>query len=170
MSRPLTILSLTAALLLSFASSSVAQTGACSTSTAPSINPSGWVCITPTSQHGETTNAPPPGTGQVPTVVRYDLLLFNESVTNTATAPATQTVDIGKPTINAQGALWVQVPAVTQIPLNNTYKARVVTIGQPLTAGGAAQVSGRSPESNPFERVAPPTAPLAPSAVSVPAS
>lgn len=159
-----------ALLLLGPASASFAQTGACSSSTALAVNPSGWVCVTPTSQHGETTTAPPPGTGQVPTVVRYDLLLFNESVTNTATAPATQTIDIGKPTINAQGALWVQVPAITQIPLNNTYKARVVTVGQPLTAGGAAQVSARSPESNPFERVAPPTAPLAPLGVAVPAS
>src|SRR5688572_24599802 len=131
----LRILTLTVALLLSFASASVAQTGGCTPGTTLAINPSGWVCITPTSQHTETTTAPPPGTGQVQTVVRYDLLLFNESVTNTATGAPTQTVDIGKPTINAQGALWVQVPAITQIPLNNTYKARVVTIGQPLTAG-----------------------------------
>jgi hypothetical protein len=146
-----------------------AQTGACPTSTAVAVNPGGWVCVTPASDHA-TMHPTPPITGvpQVPVVVRYDLLLFGPSVTDTATGAPTQTIDIGKPTINAQGALWVQRTEISSLPLNQQYRARVVAVGQPLTAGGPAQVSPRSPESNPFLRLGPAPAPSAPTRVSVP--
>lgn len=146
-----------------------AQTGACPTSTAPVINPSGWVCITPGVDYNTTHTSPTDGTTQLPNVVRMDLLLFDPTKTNTATDGATTTVNIGKPTRNAQGAVWVQVPEILAVPIGQQYKARSVAIGQP-TATGVVQVSARSPESNPFTRLAPSPAPLAPSGTSVPAS
>ena len=150
------------------ASTAKAQTGACPTGPlTPSVNPSGWVCITPAADY-TSTHTGPDGTTQVPTVVRMDLLLFGPTVTDTATGTPTQTINIGKPTRNAEGAVWVQRTELAALPVGQTYKARAVAIGQPLTAGGAAQVSARSPESNPFMRLAPAPAPLAPTAIRVP--
>lgn len=145
-----------------------AQTGTCPTGgSGPVIGPNGWVAITPNTDYNTTHLSPADGTTQLQNVVRMDLLLFGPDKTNTATDTATQTIDIGKPTRNAQGCVWTQVTAVTQIPLNQAYKARVVAVGQPATAGGAPQVSARSPESLPFLRVAPSPAPLAPLGISV---
>jgi hypothetical protein len=162
--------SLTLGLLLTiFATPAQAQTGACPTSTALAVNPSGQVCVTvdPTNYNGLTKVS---GGADVPIVTRLDLLLFDPSKTNTATDAATQTLNIGKPAANAQNAVWVSVPAVLAIPIGETWKARVVAVGQPAQTGGPVQVSARSPESNPFMRAAPATAPLAPLGVSVPAS
>lgn len=153
--------------ILATASAAQAQTGACPTSTALTVNPGGWVCVTPGPDY-TTTHLGPDGTTQLPNVVRMDLLLFGPAVTDTATGAPTQTIDIGKPARNAQGAVWTQVTALTTLPVGQQYKARVVAVGQPATAGGPAQVSGRSPESNPFLRVAPSPAPTAPTAVAVP--
>lgn len=159
--------SLTLALLFSlFAVTAEAQTGACPTGSTLAVNPGGWVGITPGSDYN-TTHLGSDGTTQLPNVVRMDLLLFDPSKTNTASDAPTQTINVGKPTRNAQGCVWVQVAEISTIPVGQQYKARVVAVGQPLTAGGAAQVSARSPESNPFLRVAPSPAPLAPTAVSV---
>lgn len=163
-------LALVVAALGSFCGDAHAQTGACPTNTAVAINPGGWVAITPDIDYLATHTSPIDGTTIIPNVVRLDLLLFDPTKTNTATDGPTQTLNLGKPARNAQGCVWVQVPAITAIPFNQQYKARAVSVGQPLTAGGAAQVSARSPESNPFLRLAPSPAPLAPSAVSVPAS
>jgi hypothetical protein len=145
-----------------------AQTGACPTATTVAVNPSGWVCITPGADYNTMHPEPPiAGTTSVPVVVRVDLLLFAPGV-DTATGTPTQTINIGKPTLNAQGAIWVQRPEIAALPTGQVYKARAVSVGQPATAGGPAQVSGRSPESNPFTRAAPVPAPLAPTAVRVP--
>ena len=146
-----------------------AQTGACPASAALAVNPSGWVCLTPGSDYNDLwPNPPVAGVPSVPVVVRIDLLLFAPSVTDTATQAPTLTVALGKPTVNAQGAVWAQANALTTLPLNAVYRARVVAVGQPLTAGGAAQVSARSPESNPFLRLGPAPAPAAPTLVRVP--
>jgi hypothetical protein len=145
-----------------------AQTGACPTSTALTVNPNGWVCVTPAPDYGATTLAPD-GVTIVPAVVRLDLLLFAPGV-DTATGTPSNTVNLGKPAANQQGAVWAQVAQVTAIPKGQQWKARVVSVGQPLTAGGAAQVSPRSPESNPFLAAQPPAAPLAPLGVHVPGS
>lgn len=148
-----------------------AQTGACPTSAALAVNPSGWVCLTiDVADYNATYDADGSGPGAaVPAVTRLDLLLFAPGK-NTATDAADQTINIGKPTPNAQGALWVQVAALASLPLGQTWKARAVAIGQPLTAGAPAQVSARSPESNPFLRPLQPPAPPVPASVSVPGS
>lgn len=143
-----------------------AQTGACPTGTAVVVT-NGNVCITVDAVDYMATFDP--GTGSVPTTVRLDLMLFAPGV-NTATGTPTQVINIGKPAVNPQNAVWIVVPAVTSVPVGQQYKARVVAVGQPLTAGGPAQVSARSPESNPFLRLAPSPAPPAPTAVAVPGS
>lgn len=160
---------LAALLLLATSLPAYAQTGACPTSTALVVNPSGWVCITPATDY--MTNTQDSTGATVPVVVRLDLLLFGPTKTNTATDAPDQTINIGKPTRNTSNAVWVQRSEISSLPMGQTYKARVVAVGQPATAGGAAQVSGRSPESNPFLRPFPsPPAPLAPLAISVPES
>jgi hypothetical protein len=166
MFRPLTILSLTAALLLSFASSSVAQTGACPTTPMTvKVNPSGWLCITPAADYLSSTPDPPvPGVPSTPVVSRLEVLLFNSSVTDTATGSPTQVINIGKPSVNAQGAIWVQRSEITSLPLNQLFKARVWAIG----SGATPVVSPRSPESDPFIRLGPAPVPLAPTAIRLP--
>lgn len=163
-------LCLTLLALLTLASTSAAQTptGPCPTTNTVTVVGAGWVCITPATDYTATTLAPD-GVTQVPLVVKLSLLLFDPTKTNTATDAPTQTIDIGKPARdNANNSVWTQVAALTQIPTGQQWKARAVSVGQPLTAGGAAQVSARSPESNPFIRVAPAPAPLAPLGVKVP--
>jgi hypothetical protein len=152
--------------LLGLTSTAYAQTGACPTTNTLVVVSTGWVCVTPAADYNVNTLGPD-GVTQVPIVVRMDLLLFNPTVTDTATGAPTLTVNIGKPSPNSNGAVWAQVSALTTIPQGQQFKARVVSVGQPLTAGGAAQVSARSPESNPFIRPAPPAAPLAPLSVAI---
>lgn len=163
------IIALTLLISSLFAAPASSQTGSCPVTTGLTTNPSGWVAIPPGPDYTLTHADPSGGTTPLPNVVRMDLLLFGPSVTDTATGAQTQTINIGKPAVNAQGCVWVHVPAITAIPVGQQYKARVVSIGQP-NAAGVAQVSGRSPESNPFIRLAPSPAPLAPLGVSVPAS
>ena len=153
------------ALLIVSAGSASAQTGACPGTTAVTVNPNGWVCITPNTDYNATYT---PGTSipSLPVVVRMNLLLFGPSVTDTATGEPTTTVDIDKPPMNPQGAVWVQVPQLTAIPAGQLFKARVIAIGWP-GADGQPQVSARSPESNPFIRPIPAPAPRAPLGISV---
>ena len=162
---------LTALAFLAVASTAQAQTGACPTTpvTTVSVNPSGWTCISVGADYVAMYPDPPvAGTTSVPVVVRMDLLLFGPAVTDTLTGTPTQTINLGKPARNAEGAVWTQVAALATLPVNQVYKARVVSVGQPATAGGPAQVSGRSPESNPFIRLGPVPAPTAPTAVRIP--
>lgn len=143
------------AILLSFASSALAQSGPCPTSTATAVNPT-WVCITPASAAEHTANDPVTG---LPIVVRYDLLFFAPGV-DTSTGSPVQTVNIGKPTLNAQGVMWLQRSELGAIPVGQLYKARVIAIGQ------GTLVSARSPESNPFGRSSQ-QSPSAPTLVSI---
>lgn len=162
-------LALLVAFVGSFCNSAHAQTGACPTGTAVAVNPSGLVCAqVDVANYNSTTSVS--GGPQVPTIVRLDLLLFGPTKTNTATDAPDQTIPIGKPTVNPQGAIWFNVPAIAALPAGQTWKARIVSVGQPTVTGAPAQVSARSPESNPFLQAAPATAPLAPLSVSVPAS
>lgn len=133
-----------------------AQTGACPTSMALVVSPS-WICMTPSVDPAGGHNATDPLTGQ-PVVARYDLLFFAPGV-DTATGAPIQTINIGKPTVNAQGAAWLQRSELAAIPVGQQYRARVVAVGPNGT-------SPRSAESNPFGRSSLPM-PSAPARVSV---
>lgn len=162
-------IALAAGLLVAAAATAQAQTGPCPSSTALVVGPRGDVCVTPAPDYNATALGSD-GVTQVPIVVRLDLLLFGPTKTNTATDAPDQTISLGKPSRDAvNNSVWANVPALTTLPLGQTYKARVVAVGQPATAGGPAQVSGRSPESNPFLRPVPSVpAPTAPVSVRVP--
>ena len=134
-----------------------AQTGSCPPGTTLAVNPQ-WVCITPSTDANAGHNATDPLTG-VPVVSRYDLLFFAPGV-DSATGNAVQTINIGKPTMNAQGALWLQRSELAAIPVGQQYRARVVAVGPNGT-------SPRSAESNPFGRSSSPS-PAAPVSVSLP--
>lgn len=134
-----------------------AQTGACPSGMTVSVNPT-WVCIMPDISPTNGHNAIDPVTLQ-PVVTRYDLLFFGPGV-DSATATPTQTINIGKPTLNAQNALWLQRSELAAIPLGQQYRARVVAVGPNGT-------SPRSAESNPFGRSSNPV-PAAPTLVSIP--
>lgn len=135
---------MTLAVLMCFAVSAAAQTGACPTTTALQVNPT-WVCVVASTDHNATE------LGQ-PKLVSYELQFYAPGVTP-ATGTPTQVVNIGKGTPNAQGAIWLQRSEVGAIPVGQAYKATVTAIGQ----GGL--VSARSPESNPFGRTSAPAAP-----------
>lgn len=163
------IVALVALLFTGFAASAQAQTGACPTGlTITIISGTPNICITPDVDYN-TLHDPGNGTS-VPTVVSLEILVFGPGANTATDAPIMPAINIGKPVRNTQGAVWAPVPQLLTITPGQQYKARVVAIGQPLTAGGAAQVSARSPESNPFIRLAPAPAPRAPLGVSVPAS
>ena len=151
------LLAITAVLV--YGAAAHAQTGACPTGTAIAVTPN-WVCITPSTDPSTGHNATDTLTGQ-PVVSRYDLLFFAPGV-DTATAAPTQTINIGKPTLNAQGAMWLQRSELAALPVGQQYRARVVAVGP----NGA---SPRSPESNPFGRSSSPL-PAAPVQVSVTAT
>jgi hypothetical protein len=143
---------LSAIAFFAFSATANAQTGPCPTSTALVVNPQ-WVCVAASVDHAATD----PLTGQ-PAVTRYDLLFFAPGV-DTAIGNATQTIPVGKPTPNAQNAMWLQRAELQAIPLGQQYKARAVAVGP----GGT---SARSGESNPFGR-SNLTAPAAPGQTSV---
>ena len=134
-----------------------AQTGACPASTTLSVGPT-WVCIMPDVSATNGHNALDSLTGQ-PVVSRYDLLFFGPGV-DSATGTPTQTINIGKPTLNAQNALWLQRSELSSLPVGQQYRARVVAVGPNGT-------SPRSAESNPFGRSSNPT-PAVPVLISVP--
>lgn len=133
-----------------------AQTGACPSSMAVAVSPT-WVCIMPSLDATGGHNAVDPVTN-VPVVSRYDLLFFAPGVDSATGAPI-QTINIGKPTLNAQNALWLQRAELAAIPVGQQYRARVVSVGPNGT-------SPRSAESNPFGRSSSPS-PAAPTRVSV---
>jgi hypothetical protein len=139
-------------LLLSMSASAYAQTGPCPSGTGVAANPN-WICVDPAADY--TTNNPVTG---VPVVSRVDLLFFAPGV-DTATGAPVQTINIGKPTLNAQGVAWLQRAELQAIPVGQQYRARAVAVGPD-------GVSARSPESNPFGRSAP-QVPLAPEQISV---
>lgn len=159
-----------ALVLLLFASVAHAQTGACPTSTATTtITTDAWVCIAPDTDYNATD--PGPNGTVVPRVVSVNLLLFGPAVTDTSTAaPTIPAINLGKPALNANNVVWVQVPALLTIPVGQLWKARSILTGN-LDDAGVVKVSGRSPESNPFTRPLPPSpAPRAPLRTSVPSS
>ncbi len=139
-------------LFILFAAPAMAQpntAGPCPTTTALAVNP-GYFCVTPSSvaEHNM-PNDPLTSTA----VVRYDILFFAPGV-DTATGAPVQTINIGKPALNAAGVFWVQRAELSAIPVGQQYKARVVAVGNTVA-------SARSPESNPFGRSStqPPAAP-----------
>lgn len=127
-------------LIASVANAQPNTAGPCPALTTLAVNP-GYVCITPASvaEHNM-PNDPLTSTA----VVRYDLLFFAPGV-DTATAAPIQTINLGKPALNAAGVFWLQRAELGAIPVGQQYKARVVTVGN-------TTASGRSPESNPFGR------------------
>lgn len=134
-----------------------AQTGACPT-TDPGfvINPTNGCFVPNLTEHNQAAD---PVTGALK-VSRYDVLFFSEGA-NVATATPIQTTAIGKPTPNAQGAIWygagTPVP-LPSYPIGQRLKAVVVAVG----AGGSSP-RGSANTSNPFGQGAPVTAPAAPS-------
>jgi hypothetical protein len=140
---------LTLGLLLCSTVNAFAQagTGACPTSTAVVTNPS-WVCVTP----GADYNATDPVSG-APRVTSLGLAWYLEGV-DPATGSPVSSVNLGKPTMNAQGAVWAQPSQLLAIPVGQRFIPYA-------TASNAAGVSGRSPAGNPFGRSnnSPPTAP-----------
>jgi len=133
-----------------------AQTGACPSAMTLTVNPT-WVCFMPDLDPTSGHNATDPLTGQ-PVVTRYDLLFFAPGVDSATGAPI-QTISMGKPTLNAQNAVWLQRGELAAIPVGQQYRARVVAVGP-------AGTSPRSAESNPFGRSSLPL-PRAPARVSV---
>ena len=140
--------------LLALSTPAAAQTGACPADLTLSVNPTS-VCVTPSSAAAHNATDPLSAT----TIVRYDLLFFAPGV-DTSTGSPVQTVDLGKPALNAQGAFWLQRAELGAIPVGQQYRARVVAVG---ATGG---VSARSPESNPFGRATAGT-PTAPTSVAI---
>lgn len=141
-----------ACLLSAIPSIAFAQSGACPTATTLVTNPN-WVCLEPSPDH----NTLRPLTND-PAVSRYDLLFFAPGV-DTSTASPVQTINIGKPTLNAQGVAWLERTELVAIPVGQQYRARAVAVGPD-------GVSPRSPESNPFGRTTL-TVPRAPARVSI---
>jgi hypothetical protein len=139
--------------LVALASPAAAQTGTCGADTTLVIGPT-WICgeVVP-AEHAKTNPL------DASTPASYALLFFAPGV-DTATGAPVQTINIGKPVLNAQGAFWLQRAELAAIPLGQAYRARMVAVN------AAGQVSARSPESNPFGR---PTAgvPVAPTHVGV---
>lgn len=134
-----------------------AQTGACPTSTAFQLSPTKG-CFNPVlAEH----NATDPVTG-APNwqITRYDILYFAESVDVTTGSPI-QTTSIGKPTPNAQGAIWFGAGTSTPLPaypLGQRLKAVVVAVGP-----GGSSPRGAAATSNPFGQAGPAPVPTAPS-------
>jgi len=147
--------------LLLLASTAQAQTGACPTGSALTIIPTGGTinaCLIPDLDPALGHNAV--DSANRPVVVRYDVLLFNDGDPVTATPVAT--INIGKPTLNAQNVGWVVIPNA-QVPVNVRLRSSAVAIGQ----DGA--VSGRAPLSaNPFVLAPVALTPRAPGGLRVP--
>lgn len=82
-----------------------------------------------------------------PKVARYDFRIYLLG----ATAPVTS-VDLGKPTPDAQQTITAQPDVLLGLPVGQLYEARVAAVGP--TGEGVSDVS------NPFGREGPPVAPL----------
>lgn len=152
------------ALTALFAASTAAQaqTGACPSTTTLTIFQVGATLnacmvpsLDPTGGHSAVDSA-----GR-PVVVRYDILLINDGDPVSGTAQAT--INIGKPAINAQNAVWFVLPNAS-VPVDRRFRATAVAIGQ---ADANPSASPRSPLSNPFV-VAAARTPTAPGAPAVP--
>lgn len=128
-----------------------AQTGPCPTTPIPTTtqvvtNGTGLLCFTASADH----NATDPVLTTQQLVTGYSVLFFDASV-DPATGAPIQTSPIGKPTPNAQNAIWVPSPAY---PLGRALKAVVIATGD---RGNSA----RSNDTGPFGKpgTAPPAAP-----------
>lgn len=133
-----------------------AQSGACPENATLVVNPQ-WVCFMPSLDPTSGHDAIDPLTN-TPLVSRYDLLFFAPGV-DTATGNPVQTINVGKPTLNPQSAVWLQRAELGAIPVGQQYRARVVAVG-------ATGTSPRSTESNPFGRSSS-QLPAAPRSISV---
>lgn len=136
--------------LLVLSAPAQAQTGACTANAGNAntlaINPTNG-CFTPSPDHA--VNDPVTG---VPEVTRYDILFILDGA-DVAIATPVQTQNLGKPTPNANNAIWYTLPSY---PIGARYRNVVVAVGP----------DGTSPRevgalSNPFGRqtTAPPAAP-----------
>lgn len=133
-----------------FASNASAQTGACPTSTALVVNPT-HACFTPSDDHNVSDLG-------VARVSGYELMYFAPGV-DPATGTPTQTVAVGKPTPNAQNAIWLARSELAAFPVGQQYRAAAI-------ARGPAGASPRSAPSNPFGNTSN-TAPSAPGSLVV---
>lgn len=155
-----------ALLVLMIASVAQAQTGPCPTGSALTVIPTGGTinaCLSPnldtTSGHNALDSQ------NRPVVIRYEVLLFNDGDPVTATPQAT--INIGKPTLNAQSVGWVVLPNA-QVPQNRRLRSSVVAVGQ-NDSGGSPMVSPRSALSaNPFVVGPVSVTPAAPGSLVVP--
>lgn len=127
-----------------------AQTGPCPTTPIPTTtqvvtNGTGLLCFNASADHNATDPVLP--TQQL--VTGYSVLFFDASV-DPATGTPIQTSPIGKPTPNAQNAIWVPTPAY---PIGRALKAVVIATGD---RGNSA----RSNDTGPFGKpgTAPPAA------------
>lgn len=147
-----------ALLALLTATAAQAQTGACPADPGFQLGPTKGCMMPNLADH----NATDPVTGQ-PKVVRYDIAYFDEAVDVTTGTPISVT-SLGKPTPNAQGAIWFGAGTSTPLPaypLGRRLKAVIDAVGQ----GTLRSSRGTANTSNPFGQSAPPTAPAAPSQV-----
>lgn len=129
-------LALTVIVLL-FASSASAQTGACPTGNALVLNPT-YVCFTASSDHDAVEFG-------VPKLDHYAYSVFLEGVNPDTGTPIQASTSLGKPTPNAQGAIWIQRSDLGALPVATRMLTYVDTFGS-----NGAHV--RSLASNPFGR------------------
>jgi hypothetical protein len=156
-----------AVLLVSITASAQAQTGPCPNDNTLTIVPAGGVinaCLSPSLDPTGGHNAV--DAASRPVVVRYDMLIFNDGDPVTGTPVAT--INIGKPSLNAQNAGWTTI-SPAGIPTNRRLRTAVVAVGQVDTETGQPVVSGRSPLSpNPFILAPSAVVPVAPGSLVVP--
>lgn len=126
-----------------------AQTGPCPTTTALSVNPT-QICFNPSPDHDVVDL-------NVPRLVEYRIQFYAPGV-DPATGQPTSEFSVGKPTPNAQGAIWLSRSELQAIPVGQQYRATGIAVGQ------QGRTSARSSASNPFGRTSstPPAAPGAP--------
>lgn len=141
-----------------FAAPASAQvTGPCNLPNTFQVGPNAG-CFTPiAAEH----NATDPVTGAPNyTIVRYDVLYFDEAV-NVATGQEISRTSIGKPAINAGGAIWFGAGTSTPLPaypLGRRLKAVIVPVGPT----GLESARSATNTSNSFGQSAPSPAPTAP--------